>query len=227
MDAPTLTATAAATISGVLLGEYQRRRLTTLTYRYPEETTQAWPEPSTRRWVPLALAGVLGALTLRYTATGEAVHLLHLYPLAITAPWLAAVDADVHRLPYRTTMLALLASILGVVATAALTRTWPLAAAAALGWALSYGLFWALNKVGRGALGYGDVRLAGLIGLTTTPLSASATWLAFLLTLTATGGRCTRPRQPGSRHAYGPWPPRLARRPLIPLPKTERKGPRA
>ena len=163
MDAPTLTATAAATISGVLLGEYQRRRLTTLTYRYPEETTQAWPEPSPRRWVPLALAGVLGALTLRYTATGEAVHLLHLYPLAIAAPWLVAVDADVHRLPYRTTMLTLLASVLGVVATAALTRTWLLAAAAALGWALSYGLFWVLHKAGRGALGYGDVRLAGLI----------------------------------------------------------------
>ena len=206
MDAPTLTATAAATISGVLLGEYQRRRLTTLTYRYPEETTQAWPEPGTRRWVPLALAGVLGALTLGYTATGEAVHLLHLYPLAIAAPWLVAVDADVHRLPYRTTMLTLIASVLGVLTTAALTRTWPLAAAAALGWALSYGLFWVLNKAGRGALGYGDVRLAGLIGLTTTPLSASATWLAFLLgTLTAAGWAFTRPRQPGSRHAYGPW----------------------
>ncbi|WP_241656313.1 hypothetical protein [Propioniciclava sinopodophylli] len=103
-------------------------------------------------------------------------------------------------------MLTLLASVLGVVATAALTRTWLLAAAAALGWALSYGLFWVLHKAGRGALGYGDVRLAGLIGLTTTPLSASATWLAFLLgTLAAALWAFTRPRQPGSRHAYGPW----------------------
>ena len=37
-------------------------------------------------------------------------------------------------------------------------------------------------------------------------LAASATWLAFLLgTLTAAGWAFTRPRQPGSRHAYGPW----------------------
>ncbi|WP_232550045.1 prepilin peptidase [Propioniciclava soli] len=205
MTPAVLTATLAATLAGGLIGEHQRRRLTTLAYRYPEETPDVWPLPGPRRWVPVCLAATLGLLTWRYTSIGGAAHLLHLVPLALAAPWLAAVDVDVHRLPYRTTVATLIASVAGLLGLVALTGQWQLAGGGALGWVIAHGAFWALHKIG-GGMGYGDVRLAGLIGLTTAPLGIHAPIAAFLIgTLAATAWALTRPRDPAARYAYGPW----------------------
>lgn len=207
MDATLATvATVAAVTVGAIIGEHQRRRLTTLAYRYPDETPDQWPLPGSRAWVPVVLACGLGLLVWRYTSQDSWAHLLHLIPLAIAAPWLAAVDADVHRLPYRTTLATLAATVVGILAAAALTGQWAIAVAGGLGWVIAHGLFWTIHKLGRGSMGYGDVRLAGLIGLTTAPLSTWTPWAAFLIgTLAAGIWAITQPRTPGRRHAYGPW----------------------
>lgn len=208
MDATTLAltlATAAAMLAGALTGEHQRRRLNTLAYRYPDETADEWPAPGPRVWVPVVLSVGLGLLVWRYTSQGTPEHLLYLIPMAIPAPWLAAVDADVHRLPYRATLLTLVVSVIGLLTAAAITGQWlTIALAGGLGWVLTYAVFWVIHK--STDVGYGDVRLGALIGLTTVPLAPWGPWASVLIgSIAAALWVVTGPRTRKGRFAYGPW----------------------
>ena len=129
---------------------------------------------------------------------------------------LGLVDLRTGFLPLRLSYLTTVCAAVGVVVSAWLRAdAWVLAGAAGAG-VLAAGFFWLLWRVGSG-LGFGDVRLAGLIGLVAGAEGARFAFLAFLLaTLTgAVWGLVVRWR----RSAGGPFPygPALLLGPLLAL----------
>jgi leader peptidase (prepilin peptidase)/N-methyltransferase len=142
----------------------------------PEEEPQLdFAALGTRRF-RLVLAGVClvsGAVLLLTTAPA----LWPVWvPLAGLGPLLGLVDAHTGFLPLRLNYLALALVAAGVVASCWLRGDGQpalLALAGAAGATVCYGLIWWAS---RGKLGFGDVRLAGLLGL-----AAGATSLTVLL----------------------------------------------
>lgn len=198
----TIIATVIATLSGAVIGELQRRRLNSLAYRHPDEA--ALPAPGSRWWVPIALAATMGALVWRYTSIGDPWPLLFLLPAAVAAPWLAAVDLDVQRLPRTITRAATIVVAIGVAIAALIQQAADALVNGALGYGIAYALFWVIWRFSHGGLGYGDVRLAALIGLTTMPLTPWATAQALLSgSLGAAIWALSRPST--SQVPYGPW----------------------
>lgn len=116
---------------------------------------------------PTALATGLFAAGL----TG-AVLLCGLRPATVALAWaagaavvLAAVDLAVHRLPDRVLLPALVVCGTALLADAAVLGTWlPLARAVAAG-AAAFAVPAAARLLAPAALGFGDVKLLGLIGL--------------------------------------------------------------
>jgi leader peptidase (prepilin peptidase)/N-methyltransferase len=96
-------------------------------------------------------------------ASGAAV-VAFLYLAAITIA-LAAIDLDVKRLPDAIVLPAypVALALLGAASILA-GDPWAIARAAA-GGALSFGLYLALALVSPGGMGFGDVKLAGVLGL--------------------------------------------------------------
>jgi leader peptidase (prepilin peptidase)/N-methyltransferase len=123
-------------------------------------------------------------------------------PLSAALAWLAAVDLDVARLPDRILVPAAIWTALAVGVTLWITS--PLAGIGAiLAAALCGGGFWILHLAGRGALGFGDVKLAALIGAATALVS----WTAVLYALVA-GCVLAIAWAIGRRRnelAFGPW----------------------
>lgn len=201
---PTLTIaiTAITALVAGAVGEGLRRRLNTLSYRYPDELD--WPPPGPRWWIPILLALATAAITWRHLSLGHPEHLLFLLPTAGYFAWISATDLDVHRIPLKPT-LAITSIATIALAAAALRQADPwLILRALLGGGLAYLAFWILNRASHGGLGMGDVRLAGTIGLTTSALSLWTLWAAITIAALAAAiwALITRPT---SRTAYGPW----------------------
>ncbi len=114
------------------------------------------------------------------------------------------------RLSYTTTGVA----AVGVVLSAWLRADWAVLIGAAGTGAVAAGLFWLIWRTGSG-IGFGDVRLAGLIGIVTGATGASVALWSFLLgaLVGAVWGLLVRWR----RGADGPFPygPSLLLGPLI------------
>ena len=90
-------------------------------------------------------------------------------PLAITGPWLAAVDLDVCRIPNRTlasTAAATIAALIGLAAVGNTTQ----AITGTIGGIIAGALFAILHAATRGGIGFGDVKLVTVIGLAIGPL---------------------------------------------------------
>ena len=64
--------------------------------------------------------------------------------------------------------------------------------------------FWLVHRASRGGLGRGDVRLAGLLGLTAGALSPSTAWWALAIALVTAAAWATITR-PIGRIALAPW----------------------
>ncbi len=198
----TITATVIATLTGGVIGELQRRRLNSLAYRHPDEAEL--PAPGSRWWVSISLAATMGALVWRYPSIGDPWPLLFLLPVAVAAPWLAAVDLDVQRLPRTTTRATTLAAVIGIAITAATHQVADALVNGAFGYGVAYVLFWMIWRFSHGGLGYGDVRLAALIALTTMPLTHWATAQALLVG--SLGAAIWAIFKRSRRHIpYGPW----------------------
>jgi leader peptidase (prepilin peptidase)/N-methyltransferase len=108
----------------------------------------------------LASAVVGGLLGYRLGWSGDLAVVLPLVPVGT---WLAYVDARTTFLPTRLIAPSYVATVLLVLLVCAADGGWSDARRALLGWALYGGLFllmWALT----GGFGYGDVRLAGVLG---------------------------------------------------------------
>lgn len=143
---------------------------------YPAVAGLRWLRP----FVVLVAAAVAGLIGL---VVGPSLHPVHLVMLVATVPimvTLAVLDARTQYLPTRiiTPALALVAGLL--------VLSWPLSGDpqplinGAIGFLAYRAWFWVLWMVS-GTLGFGDVRLAGLLGM----ITASLNWQTGLYALYA------------------------------------------
>ena len=112
-----------------------------------------------RRDLAVGLVGLILAF-LALLSYGRSLYTIVVIAEAWVLLGLSAVDIASRRLPDRLLALGL---PLAAVGSLGFSRPLPLAAVA--GGMLGLGAFWLLAKVRPGALGRGDVKLAGLIGL--------------------------------------------------------------
>lgn len=182
-------------------------------YYGPRKESDAPPKPLyadlARGSAPLLAALSGGAAAVMALGTGWDARLL---PLVVVAPaWaaLAYVDARTRLLPVRLHYPALAATAVAVLAAALLAADAAIALRGAIGGLAAWALFHVLCLVFPRGMGYGDVRLAGLIGLALTPVGYAevgfALYGAFLLggvggLLLSVLRLANRKRTP-----FGPW----------------------
>lgn len=173
-------------VMGALVGVPVARWLRWVTYRKPDEVEL--PLPGSRWWVVPALAVSWGVLTWRVVVASPgqpggsdpgadspyawAVHTIVLGTLlvvAISCACLAAMDFDVHRLPDRLMWPSMGLMLLGLGTAGVIAAAWgDIVRVVVAGLACSLGyLALALLSLARGSLavGLGDVKLAGLLGM--------------------------------------------------------------
>lgn len=193
---------ALATAAGVALGFWLRRNLATLGYRNEDE--QELPQPGPRRWVVWTSVLALGGIAAAATLSSDPIALLSLLPLAVAGPWLAAVDFDVLRLPNRVLGLTAAITVLVTIGEAAAAQNAreilvPVAAAMVTG-----GVFAAVHFATNGGIGFGDVKLAAVIGLAIGSLGLTAAWLSVLVGSVAASAWAKLGHKVGPI-PYGPW----------------------
>lgn len=159
--------------------------------------------------VPLALLAAAGGAAAAAVADGVA-ELVGLAGLALGCAVLVAVDLACHRLPDVVMLPTALVLLGGLTVAAATAASWPTLGRAALGGlALGTG-FLVLALISPRAIGLGDVKLAGVLGV----LLGWFGWDALLLGLVATfvlGGvvalllLATRRASRSTPLAFGPW----------------------
>lgn len=173
----------ALALLGLAFGLVLARWLGTRAYRYDDERDlplrPVW-------WVAPMLAVALGLVGWRLADASWAVLLT--YAAATTMfVLLTAIDADVHRLPDKVTLPAYPVFIVLLAVCSLVGDDWgafvrALATGAAL---FVVYLLLAMFSPGGGGLGFGDVKLAGTVGMLTGwiawPLALTATFLAFLV----------------------------------------------
>jgi leader peptidase (prepilin peptidase)/N-methyltransferase len=148
----------AALVVGIALGPWLARVATRLAAR--DDTAR----PGRFR-TALTTAAFAGLLTGAVQLTGARPATVALAWAAGAAVVLGAVDLDSHRLPDRVTYPAAVICAAALLVDAAVLGSWPdlvrAAAAAAAAFAVGYGA----AAISPAALGFGDVKLLGLLGL--------------------------------------------------------------
>lgn len=168
-----LTTGAAA---GLVMAVLVLRRTRSLAYRYADEREFVTPP----RWwvVPVSVVLVAG---LGWRFADRPVTLVVLGLLWAPLLLLAVIDQDVHRLPDRITkpLYPILAIALAVPALV----EWDGGAylRALTGAAVGFGVYFLLAIIGQGSLGWGDVKLAGVLGMALGWVS----WVALVIGLLA------------------------------------------
>lgn len=102
-------------------------------------------------------------------------------PLATIGSLLAAIDLRTTFLPLRLNHLALALSVAGAGIASWWQGAWQPLAGSLAGAAAAAGFFWVAWRLSRGTLGFGDVRLAGLVGAVTGAHGLVLLVWAFLL----------------------------------------------
>lgn len=201
----------ALAVAGGLVGEVLRRRLATGGYRLDDETGPGPRVPTAV--VPVLMALLWALLGWRFGLLSHGALVPAYLGLAFVAVALAWIDADVHRLPRGLTRPAypLLVGQLALASLAsgdgdALRRA---VVAGAVLWSVYFVLALVAALIGSG-FGYGDVTLAGLVGLASGYVSVSATlvasYAAFILAGLYGLGRIVLRRGGRADHiAFGPW----------------------
>ena len=133
-------------------------------------------EPGSDPYRPLATRGfaligfalmAIGGLLVLWLATAYAPAWLGLGTAGVLA---AMVDARTEYLPKRLMQAGWALTVAGTVVTSALVGDWLVLLRAAVGGAAITGLFWLFWRIG-GGFGFGDVRLAPIIGATAAAIS--------------------------------------------------------
>jgi leader peptidase (prepilin peptidase)/N-methyltransferase len=107
---------------------------------------------------------VTGQLAAVPVAAGVVLTVAFAY-LAVISVALAVIDARTRRLPNRIVLPAY-PVLAGLFALACLLGApWEWLARAGIGGAILFAFYWLLRAVGRGGMGGGDVKLAGVIGM--------------------------------------------------------------
>ena len=78
---------------------------------------------------------------------------------------LSGIDIDHHLVPSRIVYPAVVASTVLLLTASAADAAWRAAADAAIGGAIGFGVLFVIHFIAPRGMGFGDVRLAGLIGL--------------------------------------------------------------
>jgi leader peptidase (prepilin peptidase)/N-methyltransferase len=127
----------------------------------------------------LAVTGacVLGAFSVRIGAD-VALAAYAVFGLALVA--IAAVDLERHIIPNRLVYPTLAIMVPLLVAASAVDRRWGALAHAAVGGAGSFAAFYVIHATVPRGMGFGDVRLAGLIGGATGWWGYGPLFVAFL-----------------------------------------------
>jgi leader peptidase (prepilin peptidase)/N-methyltransferase len=173
------------------------RRVLRLTHRRPDEASRRHPS----LWWLAFLGLAWGWLAWRLASEPWPILALWL-PLSAAFAWLAAIDADVSRLPDRILVPSAIWTALCIALTMWITG--PSAGINALIAALlSGGGFGLFHLYGRGALGFGDVKLAAIIGAATVLLSWSAVFYALIAGCVLAIAWATARRE--EVLAFGPW----------------------
>jgi len=200
---PNVIAASIAALIGAVIGWLIKHDLNKLAYRRDDEQEIRTPR---HRWlIPILIALGAGALAYRATAVGHWQAVALAVPILTLGAWLAAVDADVQRLPFKqVAALAVLEAIaVGGIAIATHNPTPALWGAA--GGLLCYAAFKLFAVATKGGIGNGDVTLAAPLGLATATaggLTLTWWWLIGSLTGAAIHGLA---RRETSHHALGPW----------------------
>jgi len=134
--------------------------------------------------VELGTAALYAALALRFGATATLPAYLYLAAVAVA---LALIDVDVHRLPDVIVLPSYLvgAALLAIPAVA--HGDWWTAARSLIAMAALWTLYFGLALVYPGGMGFGDVKLAGLLGLYLGWLGWRPVWIGTLAGFTLGG----------------------------------------
>ena len=150
----------AAAIAGSTVGAGLALQLGTLSYRSPDEQHQ--PPPRQAWWLIPTTGLAWGWLAWHLGPAGWPGPAIWL-PLSAALGWLSAVDLDVRRIPDRTTLPAA-GWTMTVLTAHAITSGDPGQALTAVAIGAAAGLAaWLLHYTGRGALGFGDVKLIAVL----------------------------------------------------------------
>ncbi len=192
----------AATGLGAAIGVWTRRLLAPLKYRLEAEYELA--EPGSRLWLIVVSGLALGSVTASLAYTDNWPLALTILPLTVAAPALAAIDLDVMRLPNIILGPVALLTLAGLAIAAASRGDWSTPLRATAGALLAGGTLWLLNLITRGGVGFGDVKLAALVGLATGAVAMSAAWWAILVASASAFVSVAVARRSGPI-PYGPW----------------------
>ena len=114
---------------------------------------------------PLVEAGTAALFGLTAWWAGPVWHLLAYLYLAAVAVALALIDLDVHRLPDALVLPSYPVLAVLLVGASALEGEWGAVLRAAVGAAALFAFYYALAVVKPGGMGFGDVKLAGVLGM--------------------------------------------------------------
>jgi leader peptidase (prepilin peptidase)/N-methyltransferase len=157
--------------------------------------------------VEMGTAALFAAVALRFGLSWELPAYLYLAAIAIA---LALIDLDVKRLPDAIVLPSYLVGGALLALACAGTGDWGSGLRAVVGGAVLYGLYFVLCVAKPGGMGFGDVKLAGVLGLHLGwlgwPELAVGAFLAFLLGGVVGGGLVVLGRA-GRRTAipFGPF----------------------
>lgn len=198
-------------VAGWLVGEVLRRRLATAGYRLDDETGPL-PRVSSRI-VPVALALLWALLAWRFGPLSEWALSPAYLAFAFVALALTWIDADVHRLPRGLTRPAYPLLVAQLALASLASGDWAALRRAAIAGAVLWLIYFVLALVAAllgSGFGFGDVTLAGLVGLATGYVSVSTTLVASYAAFILAGlyGLARLVLRRGSRKddiAFGPW----------------------
>lgn len=165
-----------ALVLGVGSGLWVLRRLAAGNYRYPDE--REFPVPW-RGWIA-PVAGLIWA-GLAFVLHDRPATLLVLLALSIPLLVLAGIDQDVHRLPDRIQKPLMVVLPVALLLPAFVEGDWTGYLRALVGSAIGFGAYFLLAFFGRGSFGWGDVKLAVILGMACAWIS----WHALLYGLMA------------------------------------------
>jgi len=171
-------------------------------------------------WRPVVLGVVTGAAWASLTAT-IGLHAPLPAALALVAALVVAAAVDLERLiiPTRVVAAGVVVVAAALVVASAVDGRWSALGWAAVSAAVAFSVFFVVHAVVPHGMGFGDVRLAGLIGLGTGWSAPSHAFVAFLaaFVLGAVGGVVMMMATGQGRRAKVPFGPFLAAGALVAL----------
>lgn len=150
---------------GAGLGAGLTRVLADAGYRHPQERDR--PLPGHAWWLAIAVALAWASLTFRLgDDAGWSLLPAYLY-LGVIGAALTFIDLDVHRLPDLIVLPSYPIALVLLLVPTVVTGQWSSWLRAALAGLVLFTVYFVLALVspGGGGLGFGDVKLAGLLGL--------------------------------------------------------------